>query len=156
MLHRNYLPLILSILFASIYGCSSQTDEPRDIGEWRDIGTTSEMRFYVSRRIEVGSKIDNPFVGIKMLWNFNHPQKREEGIYQSTVFKILVDCDRLFGSDFSYTNYSEKMSMGVVIASGERNFKEAENELEKIENPATKAVAEYVCKIKKSNRLLRP
>lgn len=152
---RNFLPLLLFVL-ATISACSRQTDEPRDIGEWRDIGATSEMRFYVSGTVEGGSKKESPFVGIKTLWDFNQPQKRDEGIYQSSVFMILVDCNRFVGSDFSYTNYSGKMATGTIVASGERDIKEAEKELHEITNPAMKAAAEYVCEIKKAGRLKRP
>lgn len=156
MHQHKCLPLLLSALLATISGCSQQTDEPRDIGEWRDIGATSEMRFYVSGSVETGSKTDSPFVGIKTLWDFNQPQKRDEGIFQSTVFMVLVDCDRHLGSDFSYTNYSAKMATGVVVASGERDIKEAEKDLREMANPAMKAAAEYVCQIKKAGRLMRP
>lgn len=156
MHQRKFLPLLLSALLATTSGCSQQTDEPRDIGEWRDIGATSEMRFYVSSTVEAGSKADSPFVGIKTLWDFNQPQKRDEGIFQSTVFMVLIDCDHNLGSDFSYTHYSAKMATGVVVATGARDIKEAEKDLREISNPAMKAVAEYVCQIKKAGRLMRP
>lgn len=155
MPNRNFLPLLLFVLIA-ISACSRQTDTPRDIGEWRDIGSTSEMRFYVSSTVEEGSKADSPFVGIKTLWDFNQPQKRDDGIYQSAVFIILVDCNRFVGSDFSYTNFTGKMATGTVVASGERDIKEAEKELREITNPAMKATSEYVCEIKKAGRLKRP
>jgi hypothetical protein len=114
------------------------------------------MRIYVSSAVETGADAENPLVGVKTLWDFNQPQKRDEGEYQSVVFMILVDCDRMTGSDFSYVNYSSNMAKGTVVASGERDFKEALRRLEPITRPAFKAVADYICDIKKAGRFRKP
>lgn len=80
-----------------------------------------------------------------MLWDFNEGQTRPEGTYKSIVLKMLIDCRRMMAADFGYTNYAERMADGLVVATGERELKDAEKELKNIQNPATKAVAEYAC-----------
>lgn len=155
MLNRHLLPLLLLIL-AAVSACSRQTEEPRVVGEWRDIGANSAMHIYVSSAVETGTDAASPLVGLTTLWDFNQPQKRDEGVYQSVVFMFLIDCERMTGSDFSYANYSGNMAKGTVVAAGERDLKEAMRELKPITLPAVKAVADYICDIKKAGRFKKP
>lgn len=143
---RHYLALSVALIFA-ITGCSRKTTE------WRDIGSTPESHFYVAGVVEAGS-MNSQLIGITTLWDFNQPQTLPDGIhYQSAVFKFLVNCSRNLAADFSYSRYSGKMASGTVVSTGERDLKEAEKELSDINDPALKAVTDYVCEIKNSGRM---
>jgi hypothetical protein len=134
--------LITVVVVATFFmGCS------KNDAKWIEVGYTPEMHFYIEKRVEMGSKVGSPFLGLKMLWDFNSPQTRPEGdIYKSVVLKLLIDCNNFKAADFEYTNYSGQMTTGSIVSSGERNLKVAEQELKEIKHPATKAVAEMACK----------
>lgn len=138
--------LILSIaLISFLSGCSKEPIE------WRDIGYTPKLHFYVSSVVEVGST-SNPYVGITTLWDFNQTQTLPEGNFQSSVIKFLVDCDHKLASAFSLTRYAGKMASGSIVHTEERDLKEAKVDLKEIGDPVTKAMVDYVCEIKMGGR----
>lgn len=132
--------IALVSLSTIIIGCTEETSK------WVEVGNTYDMHFYVTKEIEKGPRSETSLIGVNMLWDYNYPQIRSEGVFKSVVVKLLIDCHRAMAADFGYTNYTDNMATGSVVASGERNILLAEHELREIQNPSAKAVANFACK----------
>jgi hypothetical protein len=107
------------LMFALLLSITGQC-----FGEWKYSGATDTDRFYIDySRI----KTEGRYKSMWYLADFKTPQTNSAGkLFKSEVIKILVDCQVSRTQEVAFFSYSEQMSAGKVVDSGNSPIKESE------------------------------